>query len=34
MEVTFALDFNISKVYGSSGHATGTTTVTFKSFKW
>ena len=34
MDVTFDLDFNISKVYGSSGHATGTTTVTFKSFKW
>ena len=34
MEVTFDLDFNISKVYGASGHATGTTTVSFKSFKW
>lgn len=34
MDVTFGLEFDISKVYGTSGHATGTTTVNFKDFKW
>lgn len=34
MDVTFDIAFDISKVYGSSGHATGTTTVSFSGFKW
>lgn len=34
MDATFDIVFDISKVYGSSGHATGTTTVTFSGFKW
>ena len=34
MDVTFDITFDISKVYGSSGHATGTTTVSFSGFKW
>ena len=34
MDVTFDITFDISKVYGSSGHATGTTTVSFSNFKW
>lgn len=34
LDVTFDIVFDISKVYGSSGHATGTTTVSFKDFKW
>ena len=34
LDVTYDIDFNISKVYGSSGHATGTTMVSYKDFKW
>ncbi len=34
LKVTFDLEFDISKVYGSSGHATASTEVTYSSFKW
>lgn len=34
LDVSYDIDFNISKVYGSSGHATGTTIVSYKDFKW
>ena len=34
LDVTFDIVFDIAKVYGSSGHATGTTVVSFSKFKW
>ena len=34
LKVTFDLEFDISKVYGSSGHATASTEVIYSSFKW
>lgn len=34
MNVKFDISFDISKVLGSGGTATGTTTVEYKSFKW
>ena len=34
LDVSYDIDFNIDKVYGQSGHATGTTFVSYKDFKW
>lgn len=34
LKVTFDLEFDISKVYGSSGHATASTEVVYSAFKW
>ncbi|MBR6314995.1 MAG: hypothetical protein IKR49_10235 [Clostridia bacterium] len=34
LDVSFDIKFDIEKVYGSTGHATGTTIVNFSGFKW
>lgn len=34
LDVTFDIDVNIDKVYGQSGHATGSSAVNFSGFKW
>jgi len=34
LTVSFDLEFDISKVYGSSGHATASTEVVYSAFKW
>jgi hypothetical protein len=34
LDVSFDIDVNIDKVYGQSGHATGSSVVNFSGFKW
>ena len=34
LDVSFNITFDIAKVYGASGHATGSTAVSFSGFKW